>query len=65
MKLTEKEYNQTDTYAKACYLEDILREEMGDSELLVALLRALSCDTIIDNLEYIARCYEIELTEEN
>ena len=63
MKLTEKEYNLTDAYAKACYLEDILKEEMGDNELLVALLRAMSCDDIIDNLEYIARCYDIELTE--
>lgn len=64
MKMSEKEYRVMDDYAKANYLEDILRDELGEDELCIALLRALSCDDIIDNLEYIARMYEIELTEE-
>lgn len=40
-----------------------LRDFMGDSDLLDALVKALSADEQRESFEYIARCYGVDLSE--
>lgn len=45
-------------------LEEKLREELGAETLLNELEKALSSDELQDNLEYIAKMYDIDYEEE-
>ena len=42
---------------------ETLRDFMGDSDLLDALVKALSADEQRENFEYIARCFDVDLSE--
>lgn len=42
---------------------ETLRDFMGDSDLLDALVKALSADEQRENFEYIACCYGVDLSE--
>lgn len=42
---------------------DAMRQTMGDTEILEALLRALDADVACDHLDWVARQYEIPLDE--
>lgn len=41
-----------------------MREMLGDTELLEALYDALTIDEVIENLEYIDRCYDLGVFDE-
>ena len=45
----------------ALELEEALKNAIGHEELLEALIRAMGIDDIIENFEYIARCYDVEI----
>ena len=45
-------------------LEEKLREELGTETLLNELEKALSSDELQDNLEYIAKMYDVDYEEE-
>lgn len=45
-------------------LEEKLREELGAETLLNELEKALSSDELQDNLEYIAKMYDVDYEEE-
>ncbi len=45
-------------------LEEKLREKLGVETLLNELEKALSSDELQDNLEYIAKMYDIDYEEE-
>lgn len=44
-------------------LEEKLREELGAETLLNELEKALSSDELQDNLEYIAKMYDVDYEE--
>ena len=44
---------------------DKVAEQIGSSELLEALLRAMSTDELESNLSYICRVYEIAFDEDD
>lgn len=44
-------------------LEERLRALLGNDELLESLIRALSVDELIDNFHYIARCYDVDISD--
>ena len=52
--MTRNDYNY------AIELEERLTDALGEHELLQNLIRAMSLDEIIENFEYIARCFDIE-----
>lgn len=52
--MTRNDYNY------AIELEERLTDALGEHELLQNLIRAMSLDEIIENFEYIARCFDID-----
>lgn len=62
--MKQKFYKELGDYEKEVYLERLLYDVLGVDKLLDALIRAMSCNDLIDNFEYIARCHEIEIYEE-
>lgn len=53
------EYVSSAAYNNAEEIVEKMRNELGDTQLLDALLRAMSIDRKLDYLAYIDRCYEL------